>query len=194
MQSKKLQGFTFVELIVALAVAAILMGTAVPSFTSLMNSNRLATQANDLLGAIMIARSEAIRLNRRVILCSSDDGATCSVASGRWNGWLVFADNNRNDTPDSGEVLRTGTISPTSVVVQGSQRISDQGNRIRMGADGLVRAATGSSAVLLQARLSVCIASTALQQNTREIRIGAGGQAQIVPVDNGGTCPVPSNA
>lgn len=194
MHKKTLQGFTLVELIVTLAVAAILMGTAVPSFTSLVNSNRLATQANDLLGAMMIARSEAIRLNRRVILCSSSDGATCSSDAGRWNGWIVFADNNRNDSPDSGEVLRVGTISPTDVVVQGSQRIVDQGNRIRMGADGLVRAATGSSAALLQARLSVCIVGTAPQQNTREIRIGAGGQAQIVAVDNSGTCPVPSNA
>jgi type IV fimbrial biogenesis protein FimT len=99
MHKKTLQGFTLVELIVTLAVAAILMGTAVPSFTSLVNSNRLATQANDLLGAMMIARSEAIRLNRRVILCSSSDGATCSSDAGRWNGWLVFADNNRNDSP-----------------------------------------------------------------------------------------------
>ena len=56
----------------------------------------------------MIARSEAIRLNRRVILCSSSDGATCSSAAGRWSGWLVFVDNNRNDSPESGEVLRTG--------------------------------------------------------------------------------------
>ena len=194
MHKKTLQGFTLVELIVTLAVAAILMGTAVPSFTSLVNSNRLATQANDLLGAMMIARSEAIRLNRRVILCSSSDGATCSSDAGRWNGWLVFADNNRNDSPDSGEVLRVGTISPTDVVVQGSQRIVDQGNRIRMGADGLGRAATGSSAVLLQAKLSVCIATTSVTQNTREIRIGAGGQGLIVPVNNDGTCPVPSNA
>lgn len=193
-QRKKIQGFTFVELIVVVAVAAILMGTAVPSFTSLMNSNRLATQANDLLGAIMIARSEAIRLNRRVILCSSDDGVNCATATSRWNGWLVFADNDRDDVPDSGEVLRTGTISPATVMVQGSSRISGQGNRIRMGADGLVRAATGSSAALLQARLSVCIVGTAPQQNTREIRIGANSQAQIVAVDNSGTCPVPSNA
>jgi small-conductance mechanosensitive channel len=140
------------------------------------------------------ARSEAIRLNRRVILCSSSDGATCSSDAGRWNGWIVFADNNRNDSPDSGEVLRVGTISPTDVVVQGSQRIVDQGNRIRMGADGLVRAASGSSAVLLQAKLSVCIATTSVPQNTREIRIGAGGQGLIVPVNNDGTCPVPSNA
>lgn len=194
MHKKTLQGFTLVELIVTLAVAAILMGTAVPSFTSLMNSNRLATQANDLLGAVMIARSEAIRLNRRVILCSSNDGATCASEAARWSGWLVFVDNNRNDTPDNGEVLRVGTIAPAEVVVQGSQRISAQGNRIRMGADGLVRAATGSSAVLLQAKLSVCIATAAVEQNTREIRIGAGGQALIVSVDNNGTCPVPANA
>ncbi|MCK6386875.1 MAG: GspH/FimT family pseudopilin [Zoogloea sp.] len=194
MHKKKFQGFTLVELIVTLAVAAILMGTAVPSFTSLMNSNRLATHANDLLGAVMIARSEAIRLNRRVILCSSSDGATCSSAAGRWSGWLVFVDNNRNDSPDSGEVLRTGTIAPAEVTVQASQRIVDQGNRLRMGADGLARAATGSSAVLLQAKLSVCIATGSVTQNTREIRISAGGQALIVPVDNDGSCPVPSNA
>ena len=67
MHKKTLQGFTLVELIVTLAVAAILMGTAVPSFTSLVNSNRLATQANDLLGAMMIARSEAIRLVKKAL-------------------------------------------------------------------------------------------------------------------------------
>ena len=96
--------------------------------------------------------------------------------------------------PDAGEILRTGTIASGSLVVQGSPAISVQNNRVQTGADGFARSAPGSSNALLQARLSVCIATSSPEQNTREIRITAGGHAVIVPVNNGGECPSPSNS
>jgi type IV fimbrial biogenesis protein FimT len=154
----------------------------------------LATQANEILGALTISRSEAIRLNKRVVFCRSDDGTSCAAGGGNWQGWLVFADNNANDLPDAGEILRTGTIASGSLVVQSSPAISVQNNRVQTGADGFARSAPGSSNALLQARLSVCIATSSPEQNTREIRITAGGHAVVVPVNNDGECPSPSNS
>lgn len=68
------RGFTLVELLVALAVGAILVLIAVPSFQNITLSSRLTTAANDIVGAIYTARMEAIKLNANTQLCS--DSAT----------------------------------------------------------------------------------------------------------------------
>lgn len=188
------RGFTLIELMVTISIVAILLGLVTPSFTSLLNTNRLATQANDILGALTVARSEAIRLDRRVVLCRSDDGANCSTASDRWPGWLLFVDNDNNDTPSATEILRVGTIASDTVSVQGSSAISGQQNRIRTGSDGFARVTANSSAALLQAKISVCIATASPAENAREIRIVNGGRAMIVSVNNNSTCPIPSNS
>jgi type IV fimbrial biogenesis protein FimT len=97
------RGFTLTELLTTLAVAAVLVGIAVPNFRDFTIRNRLATVSNDFLGTIHFARSEAIRRGSPVTICRSSDGATCS---GSWSdGWIVFA-NTDNDDPaevDAGE-------------------------------------------------------------------------------------------
>ena len=188
-------GFTLIELLVTLSVVAILASMATPSFSSLINTNRLASQANDLVGALMLARSEAIRLNQRVVFCRSDDGSTCSAATDGWRGWLVFADTDGTDTPSASEILRSGTISNASgMSVLASAAISGQTNRIRIGSDGFARTAPGSSSALLQAKLSVCIVTASPAHNARELRIASGGRPLIVQVANDGACPTPSNS
>jgi type IV fimbrial biogenesis protein FimT len=66
-------GFSLIELMVALAVAAILISAAVPGFQHLIISSRLTTTANELVAALNMARSEAIKRNAAVNLNS--DGA-----------------------------------------------------------------------------------------------------------------------
>lgn len=70
------QGFTLIELIVAIAVAAILLTVAVPSLTNLIRSNRVTGQTNELVAMINFARNEAIRRNDDipVVLTSNADG------------------------------------------------------------------------------------------------------------------------
>jgi type IV fimbrial biogenesis protein FimT len=80
-------GFSLIELIIVLAVAAVLLGIAVPSFRTFNQNSRLTTQANSLVYALNLARSEAVSLDQKVQVCASSDGATCT---GTWvQGWIV---------------------------------------------------------------------------------------------------------
>ncbi|QID17194.1 prepilin-type N-terminal cleavage/methylation domain-containing protein [Nitrogeniibacter mangrovi] len=75
------RGFTLIELMVTLAVAAILAAIAAPSFTRMIEDNRITTQANDLLTGIASARSEAIKRGVSVTITPKTNDYT--------NGWCV---------------------------------------------------------------------------------------------------------
>jgi type IV fimbrial biogenesis protein FimT len=65
------RGFTLLELIVTMTIAVVLIMIAVPSFKNITLSNRLTTAANDIVGAIYSARTEAVKLNAATQLCSN---------------------------------------------------------------------------------------------------------------------------
>lgn len=67
-------GFTLVELMVTLAVAAILLAVAVSSFRDMLERNRVAAQSNDILGGLQATRSEAIRKNATHRFCTTNTG------------------------------------------------------------------------------------------------------------------------
>ena len=56
---KNVRGFTLIELMITLAVAAILITAALPSFNEFIKNNRLTTQANNFIATLNLARSEA---------------------------------------------------------------------------------------------------------------------------------------
>lgn len=86
---------------VVVAIAAILLTIAAPSFSALMANLRLTTAADNLLGTIALARSEAIKRNVPVGVCASNDASTCLAAgNSSWQtGYIVFVD----DTAPSGQ-------------------------------------------------------------------------------------------
>lgn len=90
-------GFTLVELLMTLAVAAVLATIAVPSFTATIRHSRAVTTVNELHTALNFARHSAITRNSYVVLCKSADGKRCNHALPDWNsGWLVFDNLNRD--------------------------------------------------------------------------------------------------
>lgn len=88
-------GFTLLELMIGITVLAIGLGIAVPSFMDLIRQNRLTTQTNGLMGALAIARSEAVKRGTPVTVCpvAAANQDQCSGAN-NWaaNGWLVISD------------------------------------------------------------------------------------------------------
>lgn len=91
-------GFTLIELMIAITVAAILLGIGIPSFQETIRRNRVTTQTNNVIGALAIARSEAVKRGTSVTLCpaAGRSGADQDKCSGddKWadNGWIIFSD------------------------------------------------------------------------------------------------------
>lgn len=108
------QGFTLIELLIVIAIIGITLAIGVPGFQSLVASNRLTTSTNGLVSALQLAKSEAIKSNRLVIVSKNTSWAS---------GWVVFADKNQNDAQDVGteptissfDALNTGfAVNPTA--------------------------------------------------------------------------------
>ena len=94
LKSKNL-GFTLVEMMVVVSIAAILISIAVPSYSALIKSNRLSSGTNEFISALLLARSEALKRSESVSVCASKDQATCAGTDFS-KGWIVFTDCNQN--------------------------------------------------------------------------------------------------
>jgi type IV fimbrial biogenesis protein FimT len=88
-------GFTLLELMTALAVLAVLVALATPSFREFSANSRISAASNSLLNALAVARSEALLRSTPVSVCASTDALTCRTSKrDDWsNGWIVFTDN-----------------------------------------------------------------------------------------------------
>jgi type IV fimbrial biogenesis protein FimT len=90
--NKRSRGFTLPELMVVLALAAMILAIGVPNFRDFQRNNRLTVAANDTLGMMLTSRSEALRRQTIVSMCPSAtpdaDDATCGAGA----GWIVFED------------------------------------------------------------------------------------------------------
>lgn len=120
MVSQRQGGFTLPELIITVAVLAVLSALAAPSFTALVASQRLKSATSDVFTSLTRARSEAIKRNREVIVAPLTAGTS-------WQGgWRVQNPNpTYASTPlEQHGALANATISgPTSVTFRVDGRI-----------------------------------------------------------------------
>jgi len=97
MERKPDQGFTLIELMVAVAIAGILLAVGVPSFAEAVKESRISSQYNTMVGSLYLARSEAVKGPGQVTVCprKTKGSSLCGGKSDWVNGWLIFIDNTR---------------------------------------------------------------------------------------------------
>lgn len=163
MFKRRIGGFTLLELMVTIAIAAILLTIALPSFQGALRSNRVATASNEVLASLSLARTEAIRGIGPAGVCPSVNGTSCTVSTDWAAGWTVW-----REDPVAG-----GGAPVRSVVryVQPKQRTTVTGPNAGVEFNTQGRAQSGA------AQIGVIPSDAATP--ARCIRIGVTGQAHV---------------
>jgi type IV fimbrial biogenesis protein FimT len=138
-----------IEVLITTIIVSILAVIAVPSFQNLLARNRLATQANEFVTDLNLARSEAIKRGERVTVCKSADGGNCTASDEWGQGWIVFMDVNGDVTvADPSNILR---VRPAiqGATLTGDTEVANYISFVPTGATRLVNGRTQSGAISL---------------------------------------------
>ena len=167
------RGFTLIELLVTLAVAAILLGVAVPNFQLFVMNNRMASQANDLITAFNMARSEAVKRAANVTVCASSNSTTNAASCmGSWQqGWIVV-------DAAGNPIRKQQPLGGASTLSGGADVVSS----ITFTSNGRTNMPT--TATTASTTLTLCPPSPASVQG-RAIQIERTGRTRVSPV----ACP-----
>jgi type IV fimbrial biogenesis protein FimT len=173
-------GFTLIEMLVAIAIAAILLALAAPSFEDAAVSSKVSDIATKVAVAANNARSEAIKRNGEVVVCMSADGATCA-GSGSWEqGWIAFVDRNpKNGARDPAATSPDEPIVFSEVATTSGYKIIEKD-----GKTSLSFPSTGIGAT--QGTFTVC-RSTPVHKSQRTVLISPMGKGSVQKLE-GTTC------
>jgi type IV fimbrial biogenesis protein FimT len=95
-RNKAPQGFSLVELLVAVAILSIIAGYAAPAVTRMLATNRIAMQTNEFSASLKQARAEAVRRAQPITLRASNSPDLGDFAR---SGWTVITDQNADGAP-----------------------------------------------------------------------------------------------
>lgn len=149
------KGFTLVELIITLVIAAILLTIAAPNMSSFIQRDRLVTQANELIADLSLARSEAIKRSARVGVCKTNDPGVdppvCNTTGGDpWtNGRVVWVDANNDGVVDAGEAVLRRTQALDGNTGSGNRLFGFTGAENLVAFNGLGMAIAGGNGQLV---------------------------------------------
>lgn len=148
-----IRGFTLFELMITMSVMGVLLAVAVPSFISSLSNNTIIIVNNELLSAINLSRSEAIKRNVPVSICATQD-SNFNACGASWQlGWLVFVNPTGGTTLSNtatAPLLRIHRINNTAVTLTPSPSV----NIITYNGSGFP--ATGSSNITFTTKATGC--------------------------------------
>ena len=103
--STAVRGFSLLELLLTITIAALILGLGVPTFAKITARARQSVAVDALFHAVYLARKESIVRRRVVSLCPSFDGQRCAPGTDWSGGFLVFENRDRDEPPqvDDGE-------------------------------------------------------------------------------------------
>ncbi len=117
-------GFTLVELVVVMVIAAIVLGVGAPSFGNMLAKYRIEAQHLGLMDNMTLAREEARNGGSPTTVCASSNGSSCTASA--WNaGHIVFRDGGAKGSVDSGDtVLRYAQAAAAGIDVAATLQAS----------------------------------------------------------------------
>lgn len=175
------RGFTLIELMVTIAVLAVVIAVAVPSFLETISSNRLTSAGNEAAALFQLARTEALRRNQAFVVCPSPtpDGTTKDCSKVGAKGLIVYMGG-------TNQVMRRMTL-PEGM---GMTYSTGFGSQIVFRPDGFARATDGS---LVSAVVQVCIPNATPSENARRVSIASGSRITTQRNNLSGACPAPND-
>ncbi len=167
------QGFTLIELMVTMALAAILMSVAVPSFTTFMRNAELTSFTNTLLAAVNAARGEAMKRGRYAMVVPKDGSSWDS-------GWTVFVDIDRSQSLTAGDItIFTSEPKTNALSIRGNGSASGSTPYIMYDASGYSKLKNGSFSALTFEIKRNDVTGTELLTQTRRLKIASTGRPRI---------------
>lgn len=125
-------GLTVLELMVTLSIATILLATGIPSLQQFTHRQHMKSAAASLHQDLLLARSRSVYLNAVIVVCPGNPSDGCSGDSNWSEGWIVFEDENRDESRQSEEALIRHGQALEKVSIQNSPGRSE----IRFFPDG----------------------------------------------------------
>ncbi len=182
---RRARGVTLIELMVALAVLAILLGLGVPYLREFFITNRLAAATNELITGLNFARSEAIRRGVQVTMRRK------SASARNWSeGWEIFVDANSNKLRDAVEaVLYAGPASSPRVTVNATAAVDEW---VGFDASGRAVLATGAPGTPSAAVFVICyegLLTEAGRIRSRAVIVNSSGRVRMGLDANGNGIP-----
>lgn len=118
MSKQKQSGFTLIELIVVMALMAVVLGIAAPSITQMLSKFRLDSAVGTLISDLNVARSESIKSGQPVLVVCQ--GTPCSQTPISWTGgWIICYDSDSNNACDATTAVRINPIRAKDALVKG---------------------------------------------------------------------------
>jgi len=166
------QGFTLVEMMVTLAILAIMLALAAPSFTSFRRNSEMVSVTNNFVAALTAARSEAMKRNMYAMVVPINNDNNWSA------GWVAFVDvkpDNKFNASDDIEVFRQ-PAPPSYLTFSGNNSVAEAKSHVRFDGSGFSRPVGD----LQNATLNIVRSdATDDPRQTRRIKISLTGRVRV---------------
>lgn len=160
-------GFTLIELMVVLVIIAVILVIAAPGYSVLTQRIKLKSYANEVVSSAYLARSEAIKRNAPMRLCTSTDGVSCTGGDDWERGWVV--------------------MDPNDTVIKRQQSLAGGIRLFDLSSVGIDTMTFQSSGVVTPARFKLCQQTPSVGVEEKRITISATGRPRIETTTDG--CP-----
>jgi len=171
------RGFTLMEILMTIAILAIFMVIAMPNFINVLENDSIVNMTNDVVFALKMARSEAIKRDVPVSVCATSDN-TYTACGNNWNlGWMVFVNPTGGTTLSNtatAPLLRTEAITDQNATITSAPSV----NIITYTGTGI--AATNSGNVTFTIKATGCTGDSG-----RQVAISLSGNPVVTNVN----CP-----